>query len=140
MVRYVLDTNAVSALMKGEARVVARLAAVGRPDAGIPHPVIAEIAYGIERLPRSKRRAALQERFDLVRTELARVPWTDTVSERFGVVKAALERKGRPIEDFDAAIAAHALAEDAVLVTANLDDMTRVPGLKVEDWAEPQAG
>jgi tRNA(fMet)-specific endonuclease VapC len=137
-VRYVLDTNAVSALMKGEPRVVARLAAVGRGDAGIPHPVIAEIAYGIERLPRSKRRAALQERFDLIRTELARVPWTDAVSERFGVVKATLERKGRPIEDFDAAIAAHALAEDAVLVTANVDDMGRVPGLMVEDWAAPE--
>jgi tRNA(fMet)-specific endonuclease VapC len=57
------------------------------------------------------------------------------VSERFGSIKAVLEREGRRIEDFDAAIAAHALAEDAVLVTADLRDMTRVPGLKVEDWA-----
>ena len=97
---------------------------------------MAEIAYGIERLPRSKRREALEERFDLVCMELARTPWTDAVSERFGAIKAALERKGRRIEDFDAAIAAHALAEDAVLVTANLDGMTRVSGLIVEDWAE----
>ena len=139
MVRYVLDTNAVSALMKGEPRVVARLAAVSRADVGVPHPVLAEIAYGIERLPRSKRRVALQERFELVRTDLGRVSWTDTVSERFGAIKAALERRGRRIEDFDAAIAAHALAEGAVLVTANLDDMTRVPGLTVEDWAKPEA-
>jgi len=61
---------------------------------------------------------------------------TDAVSERFGAIKAALERKGTRIEDFDAAIAAHALAEGAVLVTANLDDMVRVPGLAVEDWAQ----
>ncbi len=135
--RYVLDTNAVSALMKGESLVVARLRKVSRVDVAMPQPVVAEIAYGIERLPKSKRREALQERFDLLRTELARVAWTDSVSERFGAVKAALEKRGKRIEDFDAAIAAHALAEDAVLVTANLDDMARIPGLKVEDWARP---
>jgi tRNA(fMet)-specific endonuclease VapC len=45
-----------------------------------------------------------------------------------------LEKRGKQIEDFDAAIAAHALAGDAVLVTANIDDMTRIPGAKVEDW------
>ncbi|MET0591088.1 MAG: type II toxin-antitoxin system VapC family toxin [Polyangiaceae bacterium] len=133
--KYVLDTNAISALMKGEPHVIARLQAMERSSIGIPGPVIAEIAYGIERLPRSKRREALQERFDLIRTEIGRVPWTDAVSEHFGAIKAAIERRGRRIEDFDAAIAAHALAEDAVLVTANLDDMKRVPGLTVEDWA-----
>ena len=134
--RYVLDTNAVSALMKGDERVVGKLKKTNKGDAGVPHPVIAEIAYGIERLPRSKRREALQERFDLVRTELGRVAWTDEVSEHYGAIKATLERKGRRIEDFDAAIAAHALAEGAVLITANLDDMARVPGLSVEDWAK----
>jgi tRNA(fMet)-specific endonuclease VapC len=136
-VRYVLDTNAVSALMKGDTRVVGRLRAAMRGDVAVPQPVIAEIAYSIDRLPRSKRRQALQERFDLVRTELARAAWTDAVSEHFGTVKAALERRGTRTEDFDAAIAAHALAEGAVLVTANLDDMARVPGLKIEDWAQP---
>ena len=70
--RYVLDTNAVSALMKGEERVVRRLRALDRRETAIPQPVIAEIAYGIERLPRSKRRSALESRFDLVRTELAK--------------------------------------------------------------------
>jgi tRNA(fMet)-specific endonuclease VapC len=137
-VKYVLDTNAVSALMKGDQRVVARLRSANREDISIPQPVIAEIAYGIERLPKSKRRLQLQERFELVCVELARAAWTDAVSERFGFIKAALERKGRRIEDFDAAIAAHALAEGATLITANLADMVRVPGLKVEDWASAE--
>lgn len=121
--------------MKGDERVLKRLRTLNRGDGAIPQPVIAEIAYGIERLPRSKRRSTLEDRFNLVRTELSRSPWTETVSERFGLIKATLERKGLRIEDFDAAIAAHALAEGAILVTANLDDMARVADLTVEDWA-----
>jgi tRNA(fMet)-specific endonuclease VapC len=136
-VKLVLDTNAVSALMKGDPGVVERLKRASKGEVAVPQPVLAEIAYGIERLPKSKRKEALQERFDLVRTELARSTWTDEVSECFGRVKALLEKKGQRIEDFDAAIAAHALATGAVLVTANLDHMARIPGLTVEDWSAP---
>jgi tRNA(fMet)-specific endonuclease VapC len=134
-VKYVLDTNAVSALMRGEAAVLRRLRKLNKSAVLIPQPVIAELAYGIERLPRSKRRQSLQERFEWVLQELVRVPWTDDVSMKFGAVKSTLERRGERIEDIDAAIAAHALAEDAVLVTANVRHLARVPGLKVEDWS-----
>jgi tRNA(fMet)-specific endonuclease VapC len=132
---YVLDTNAVSALMKGTAAVVERLAAAAPADVAVPQPVLAEIAFGIERLPRSKRRAALQSRFDLISAELPRAEWTDLVCQMFGRIKATLKRRGTPIEDFDAAIAAHALALDATLVTANVDHMIRIPGLHIEDWS-----
>lgn len=133
---YVLDTNAVSALMKGTPVVVDRLAALAPADVAIPQPVLAEIAFGIERLPRSKRRTSLQARLDLVSAELPRAEWTDAVSQAFGRIKAMLERRGTRIEDFDAAIAAHALSLEATLVTANLDHMIRVPGLRVEDWSQ----
>jgi tRNA(fMet)-specific endonuclease VapC len=132
--RYVLDTDIVSELMKGNPRALSRLRAAGRTDAAIPQPVIAEIAYGLERLPRSKRRTQLEQRFDLLRSELPRCQWTDTVSERFGACKAKLERKGQRIEDFDVAIVAHALAVGATLITADRGDMLRFDDLKVEDW------
>jgi tRNA(fMet)-specific endonuclease VapC len=133
-VKYILDTNAVSALMKGAPTVIARLSRVKRTEVFVPPPVIAEIAYGIERLPKSKRRQALTARFQLLKDELQRAVWSDEVSQAFGSIKAALERKGERIEDFDAAVAAHAVAMGGVLVTANLKHMTRVPGLEVEDW------
>lgn len=136
---YVLDTNAVSAVMKGDARVLDRLRGATKKTVSVPQPVFAEIAYGIERLPKSKRRDVLRHRFELVCNELPRAEWSNAVTEAFGMIKASLERKGKRIEDFDAAIAAHALAIGAVLVTANVDDMVRVAGLVVEDWSTAQA-
>lgn len=133
--KYLLDTNAVAALMKGEPAVLDRLEQVSRAEIGISQPVLAEIAYGLKRLPRSKRRSALEERFEVIRAELPRAEWTDQVSEIFGRIKADLEKRGQAIEDFDAAIGAHALATGAVLVTANLSHMLRISGLRVEDWA-----
>jgi len=135
-VKYVLDTNVVSLLMKGDRNVIGRLKAVSRADVCMPQPVVAEITYGIQRLSRSKRKDALAARFDLVKSEIGRLPWSDEVSEAFGAIKSGLERKGERIEDFDAAVAAHAWAKGYVLVTANMKHMTRVPGLQVEDWAE----
>lgn len=137
--KYLLDTNAVSALMKGDENVIRRLRQVPRASVFLPQPVLAEISYGIERLGRSRRRSLLQERFDLICSEIQRAEWTDEVSRRFGTLKALLERNGRRIEDFDAAIAAHAAAPDMVLVSANVEHMTRVPGVEVEDWSRSPA-
>jgi tRNA(fMet)-specific endonuclease VapC len=136
-VRYVLDTNAVSAVIKSHSHILARLKSANRRDVLLPQPVLAEIAYGIARLSRSKRRQLLEERFSAVATTFERVAWTDAVSSAFGEIKALLERKGRPIEDFDVAIAAHALANSATLVTGNVKHMAGVPHLLVEDWLAP---
>jgi tRNA(fMet)-specific endonuclease VapC len=70
-----------------------------------------------------------------LREELARIPWSDEVSHAFGAIKARLKRAGKRIEDLDIAVAAHAVASGAVLVTANVDHMARVSGLEVQDWS-----
>jgi tRNA(fMet)-specific endonuclease VapC len=134
-VKYVLDTNAVSALMRADPTVLERLRAVTRADVAVPQPVVAEIEYGLARLPKGRKRTALFERWRLFATELPRVIWSDDVSSHFGSLKALLEKSGRRLEDFDLAIAAHALAEEATLVTADAKHMTRIPGLPVEDWS-----
>jgi tRNA(fMet)-specific endonuclease VapC len=136
-VRYVLDTNAVSALMRADPLVLERLRSVTRTEVAIPQPVVAEIEYGLARLPKGRKRTALLERWQLFARELPRAAWSDQVSSHFGSLKALLERGGRRLEDFDLAIAAHALAEDGTLVTADAKHMTRIPGLTVEDWSRP---
>ena len=135
--KYVLDTNVVAALMKGEPTVVSRLRATAKTDVALPQPVAAEVAFGLARLPRSKRRDHLERAWHALAAEIPRLSWTDDVSEAFGRIKAALERSGRPIDDFDVAIAAHAVAQGASLVTFNTRHMARVPALSLEDWSRP---
>lgn len=101
----------------------------------MPQPVLAEIAYGLERLPSSRRRRSLEARFRSIAEGIARAPWTDSVSEHFGAIKAALERAGNRVDDFDLAIAAHALAHDCVLVTDNARHFRRIAKLRLETWA-----
>lgn len=134
--KYVLDTNTLSFLMRGDEAVTRRLSACPRTDVLVPQPVVAEIAYGLARLPRSARLQRLQRRFAAVLVEMSRAGWTDDVSRAFGEIKAALEARGQRIEDFDVAVAAHAKALDAVLVTDNVSQMGRVQGLRVENWRE----
>jgi tRNA(fMet)-specific endonuclease VapC len=131
---YVLDTNMLTALLRGEAGPVRRLLALPRSQVLLPQPVVAEVLHGLARLPTSRRRTALSERCETLLTSLLRVDWTDEVSERFASVKASLEHKGERLDDFDVAIAAHALARDAVLVSRNRNHMQRIPGLRCEEW------
>lgn len=132
---YVLDTTAVSDLMRGEPVTVARLERESRPEVWIPQPVVAEISYGLARMRPSSRKRVLEQRFDELLRVIRRIEWTDEVSHHFGAAKASLERRGQRLEDFDLAIAAHGLAYEATVVSANLRHLSRVPGLKVERWS-----
>ena len=132
---WVLDTNVVSAILEGDPVVLAALERVARTKVGVPEPVFAELTYGIERMPPSRRRALLELRYAAIRAELATIPWTPAVTEAFGRIKAQVERRGVRLEDFDVAIAAHAVANGATLVTANLKHLRRVEGLRCESWS-----
>ena len=132
--KYVLDTNTLSYAMAGEPEVCDRILSLARTDVLLPQPVIAEVEYGLARMRKSKRRERLRERLRLFLDELSRAAWTDAVSHAFGAAKADLERRGVRIEDFDVAIAAHALALEGTLVSDDSVHMSRIAGLRVESW------
>ena len=132
---YLLDTNVVSEIMAGNKTVVAKMISVSPSELVIPQPVLAEIFYGLSRLRKSKRRDKLEHRFDLISQQVRRCEWNDAVSQHFGEVKARLQKSGNVIEDFDIAIAAHALAHDLILVSANGKHLSRIRTLRLEDWS-----
>lgn len=131
---YVLDTDVLSAIVRGDAEAVRRLLSLQPGEVLVPQPVVAEVRYGLARLARSRRRSALEKRVGVLLRAMPRTEWTDDVSRRFGEVKAELERRGKRLEDFDLAIASHALALDATLATANVRHYERLANLRIEDW------
>jgi tRNA(fMet)-specific endonuclease VapC len=131
---FLLDTNVFSAIVRGEPKPTSRLLSLVPSEVFVPQPVVAEIRYGLARLPRSRRRSALELRCTRLLGAVRRAEWTDEVSERFGALRAQLEQIGQRLDDFDAAIAAHALAMNAILATANVRHFGRVEGLALEDW------
>jgi len=128
----VLDTNTVSALMKGHPAIAARMIATTRADVGITQVTVAEIEFGLRYLPASRRRRLLQEQWNVISPELMRLPWDDQVSRAFGERKARFERAGKRMSDFDLAIAAHAIAHGAIIVTAD-EGFDRL-GIRRENW------
>lgn len=96
--------------------------------------VLAELEFGAE-----KARVALGEtlyarRVRDLRSVLAPEPLGPQFAEHYARVRLHLEARGEKIGDRDTIIAAHALALGAVLITRNVVEFSRVPGLKVENW------
>jgi tRNA(fMet)-specific endonuclease VapC len=93
-----------------------------------------ELWYGAEKSGRREFNRARLDRFFAGRVE--QLPLGDEDSRRAGDLRALLERLGTPIGPYDTLIAGQALARGLVLVTHNVREFARVPGLKVEDWQE----
>jgi len=97
--------------------------------------VIVEIALRHRAIAKSQRLLRLQERFELVCVEIARAAWTGAVFRLHQCRSSARDEGSRT----STAVAAHALADGATLVAANLTDMERVPVLNVETELEAGA-
>lgn len=97
--------------------------------------VVAELRFGLAKNP-SMRLAAQIERMI---HSLSVIDFRPPAEAKYGEIRAYLERLGKPIGGNDLWIAAHALALDATLITANEREFRRVPGLRVENWTLPQA-
>lgn len=130
-VRYMLDTNIVSDLVRRPNGETARRAALLEPGAiAVSIVVAAELRYGAER----RQSARLTRQLDTVLSALETLPLAPPADAHYGAIRSELERIGRTIGHNDLLIAAHARALNATLVTRNTREFGRVPGLAVEDW------
>jgi tRNA(fMet)-specific endonuclease VapC len=101
-------------------------------EASISVVTLAELRYGIDKVGSSRLRESLEEVLDYLPVHMFASP----ADAHYARLRVHLERVGTPIGPNDLFIAAHALALDLTLVTANVREFSRVPNLRVENWLD----
>ena len=131
---FLLDTNILVAAIKGNPAVVGALHSLAPADLLLSSVVLGELETGVIKSawPERNRRQllALVDHLELV-------PVDRTVALAYGQIRTTLERQGTPIGANDLWIAAQAQALNAVLVTDNTREFSRVEGLALINWPTP---
>ena len=99
-------------------------------DIGLCSVVAAELAFGVAQSGSARNRQALE----MFLAPLSVMPLADAAFWAYGTLRADLERRGTPIGALDTMIAAHALSQQALLVTHNTREFAQVSGLQLADW------
>ena len=128
-----LDTNICIYIINAKpAEVLARFHRYRLGDIGLSSVVAAELAYGVAKSGSERNRRALE----MFLAPLEIMPFDENAIWAYGELRADLERRGLSIGSLDTMIAAHALSMNAVLVTNNMREFSRVKGLQLDNWIE----
>ena len=130
--RYLLDTNICIYLIKKKPPAVfKRLESLPINQVGVSAITYAELEHGVSKssFPEKNRMALIK-----FMAPMEILPFSDKVAKTYGQIRTFLEKKGMVIGALDLLIGAQALAEKLILVTNNVREFNRIPGLKVENW------
>ena len=131
-VRYLLDTNACVDYLTGRYPAVAERLRKQAPDDFVMSAVVlAELRYGVEKSAHRKRN---ERALRILAEQIPPLDFDAQAAHACGVIRRKLERSGRPIGAYDLLIASQAKAHRLTVVTDNVREFGRVPGLKVENW------
>lgn len=129
--QYLLDTNILSDLTRHpQGRVFQRIAIVGEDSVCTSIIVACELQFGAAKSGSSRLVQQLERIFEVFSV----LPLEPPVDKHYATIRTYLEQAGTPIGPNDLLIAAHALALDLTLVTANTCEFERVPALSLDNW------
>lgn len=129
--RYLLDTNIVSNLViEPQGRAASRLEKVGETNVFTSVIVHAEVMFGV----RKRGSSELERKVGNIVRRLYVDSFAPPADSCYADIRLDLERRGQIIGPNDLFIAAHAIATEAVLVTDNEKEFSRISGLKIENW------
>ena len=134
--RFLLDTDAAIALIKGRPEALDWLRRRAPVEVALSGVGKAELYYGARKSERVEHNLAVLHRFF---EPFASIDFDDRAAEEYGVIRADLERMGTPIGPNDLLIAATARSRDLTLVSLNRREFDRVGGLRVTSFEEPGA-
>ena len=129
--RYLLDTNAVIQFLNQPAGKLTMHVLRHRSDDIVTSSIVMhELYLGVYKSSRPARNLAVLEALSFKTLAFDRED-----ARHAGVIRAQLEREGKPIGPYDVLIAGQALRHELALVTANTREFKRIPGLVCEDWS-----
>ena len=131
MLKYLLDTNIVIYVIKRRPRVALKRFNQEHGHMAVSSITLAELIHGAEKSRDPSRNLAVVEDFCARLTVLA---YGEKAAWHYGSIRAALEKSGKTIGVNDLHIAAHARSEGMTLVSNNLREFERVPGLVLDNW------
>ena len=130
-VRYLLDTNICIYIINHRPEAVfKRFSSLRAGEIAISSISGAELHFGVAKSGSQRNLRALEKFL----APLDVLPFDQAAMHEYGKLRAHLEQQGKAIGALDTLIAAHALALDWVLVSNNLREFNRVPGLRLENW------
>jgi predicted nucleic acid-binding protein len=130
---YLLDTNTVIYILKGDPVVVANLKKHIHDPIKLGTITLMELYYGAYKSQKVTSNLAKIKNLENV---MEIIPVGEEVAEIFGREKVRLEKEGIPLDDFDLAVGCCALAHNLTLVTNNVRHFKRIEGLQVINWLE----
>ena len=132
--RYMLDTNiCIYAIKHKPEKVFQKIQTVDPQDVCVSSVTYAELVHGVEKSAAvEKNRLALS----MLLANIEILDFDVDAADCYGKIRADLEKKGTPIGLLDMMIAGHAMSMGYTVVTNNVKEFSRVPDLKIENWAE----
>ena len=131
MLKYMLDTNICIFTTKNKPQQVREAFERHQGQLCISTVTLMELIYGAEKSAFPERNVAVIEG---LAARLEVLTYDPKAAAHTGQLRAELERQGKPIGAYDFMIAGHARSQGLIIVTNNLSEFARVPGLRVEDW------
>lgn len=130
--KYLLDTNiCIYIIKKHPHEVFAHFKGLHPGDVCISAITVSELQYGVAKSSKPTENQLALTTF-LAPLQILDFPAAASIS--FGKIRAHIEQKGKPIGNYDLLIAAHALYLGITLVTNNVREFARIPGLHIENW------
>ena len=133
MLKYLLDTSIVIYTLKNRPEKIREAFNRHADQLCVSTVTLGELIYGAEKSQQPERNLAEVESFA---ARLQVLPFDSDAAIHFGQIRAELARSGRPIGPYDLMIAGHARSRGLVLVSNNVPEFQRVPGLRLENWVD----
>lgn len=131
--KYLLDTNIVIYTMKNRPERIRKRFNRHRGQMAISSVTLGELVFGAEHSRQVERNLA---DIESMTARLEVLPFDSRAAWHFGRIRSGLYRRGTPISPYDMMIAGQARASGLVLVTNNVGEFERVPGLLLENWCD----